>query len=132
MKLLIFLLFISTQANAVIITPILTGEKVDPLGWLKACERDRQVSPLGCAMSSTTAMPTIVIISKEEVSNEDALLLLADEVTREIDSTEQIKKTAKYLNTSNENVIEATLQLLNTEEGLSFIGLKEEIKQQQM
>lgn len=80
-----------------------------------------------CAYT-TTSLPTAIIESESELSNDDSMTQLADEITGQVDSTEMIDKIAKHFETSAYMVVSAASDLLDTEEGLSFEGLKEELQ----
>lgn len=129
MKLLLTNILLLLSLNSLAsVASVFQGNPISPFEAFGLCKNHLADSNSYCAFVSTTSLPTIIFGDMNDVEKDDAMVQLADEVTGELDSTVMIEKMAAHFETTPELIIEASSSLLETEEGLSFDGLKEQLK----
>lgn len=79
-------------------------------------------------MFSTTSLPTVLLQSESSMEMDEMILQFADEVSGLATSNQASKKLAEYFDVSLEELTDAGVMLLNSEQGLSFETLKEAVQ----
>lgn len=127
-RLIIFLTSFFSVSSMAYIGSVVQGNIYNPLEEVTACERELHISIPMCLITTTTSAPTFLIGDASGLDGDDAMVQLADEISGEVDSTEMIDRMAAHFEVTAHEVVSAASDLLDTEVGLSFEGLKQELQ----